>query len=255
MSDLHIELTTRDWDLPARADRPAYDVLVIAGDLMPRAERGVRWLLDRVDDHPIIFVLGNHEHFGGDIDRTFEKARAAAAGTNVHVLQDDAVIIGGGCKFIGSTLWTDFNLFGAPHLAMAAANVGMNDYKRIRKDMHARRLRPVDTQRRHFASRAFIANEIARPFDGRRVVVTHHGPDRLACKIGEEADILSSAYTSDWSPLPPADAWIYGHTHESADRLSGNTRIVSNAKGYGPLPPQMPVWDNPLFDVGLVIEI
>ena len=78
---------------------------------------------------------------------------------------------------------------------------------------------------------------------------------RLACRIGQENDILSAAYTSDWSPLPPADAWIFGHTHESADRMSGHTRIVRNAKGYGPLPPELPVWDNQAFDVRLVIEI
>ena len=254
MSDLHIELTSRDWDLPGRSDRPTYDVLVVAGDLIPRAERGVRWLLDRVDDHPIVYVMGNHCYFGGDIDRTAEKAREAAAGTNVFVLQDEVAIIDG-CKFVGSTLWSDFNLFGNPHLAMAAAQDGMNDYKRIRKDQHSRRLRPIDTQRRHMVSRAFLTNEIAKPFAGKRVAVTHHGPDRLACKIGQENDILSAAYTSDFSPLPAADLWVYGHTHESADRMSGRTRILSNAKGYGPLPPDLPVWDNPAFDVRLVIEI
>lgn len=43
LSDLHIE-PTRGWDLPAEHSRPAYDVLIIAGDLSTRAERGVRWL-------------------------------------------------------------------------------------------------------------------------------------------------------------------------------------------------------------------
>ena len=49
LSDLHIELT-RGWDLPAGADRPDFDVLVVAGDLIPRMERGVRWLRERVTD-------------------------------------------------------------------------------------------------------------------------------------------------------------------------------------------------------------
>jgi predicted phosphodiesterase len=89
MSDLHLELT-RGWDLPSGDTRPEFDVMVVAGDLIPKAERGVRWLLERVPDRPVIYLLGNHESYGTDIDRTLEKAKAAAAGTCVHVVQDDA---------------------------------------------------------------------------------------------------------------------------------------------------------------------
>jgi 3',5'-cyclic AMP phosphodiesterase CpdA len=46
MSDLHLELT-RGWDLPTGDARPEFDVLVIAGDLVPQMERGVKWLLKR----------------------------------------------------------------------------------------------------------------------------------------------------------------------------------------------------------------
>ena len=92
MSDIHLELT-RGWDLPAPSERPDFDVLVVAGDLVTKMERGVKWLLDRVPDKPCCYVAGNHEAYGQDIDRTVEKALAAADGTNVHVLQDRA---GGG---------------------------------------------------------------------------------------------------------------------------------------------------------------
>ena len=40
LSDLHLELT-RGWDLPSGDARPRFDVLVVAGDLIPRMERGV----------------------------------------------------------------------------------------------------------------------------------------------------------------------------------------------------------------------
>jgi len=93
--------STRGWDLPAVGDRPDFDVLVIAGDLIPRAERGVAWLLDRVTSE-VVLVCGNHEFYGVDLDRTVEKARALAAGTNVHILQNDTVQIGD-VTFIGAT--------------------------------------------------------------------------------------------------------------------------------------------------------
>jgi Icc-related predicted phosphoesterase len=99
---------TRGWDLPAAFNRPKYDVLVMAGNLFPKAERGVAWLLEPTD-RQVVFVCGNHEFYGCDIDRTVEKARALAAGTNVHILQNDTVQIGD-VTFIGAAFWTDFNL-------------------------------------------------------------------------------------------------------------------------------------------------
>lgn len=68
--------------------------MVVAGDLIPRAERGVRWLLERVQDRPVVYVMGNHEAYGTDIQRTLEKAKAAAAGMNVHVLENETVRVG-----------------------------------------------------------------------------------------------------------------------------------------------------------------
>ena len=55
--------------------------------------------------------------------------------------------------------------------------------------------------------------------------------------------------------LLPADLWVYGHTHQSEDITIGHTRVVSNAKGYGPWVPQHRTWDNSRFDPNFVIEI
>ena len=83
------------------------------------------------------------------------------------------------------------------------------------------------------------------------------GPHPLAIRRGFERDIASAAYTSDCSDLlnMGVDAWIYGHTHETENRLIGTARVITNAKGYGPWPPRELTWDNPQFDPRLVIEI
>jgi predicted phosphodiesterase len=276
LSDLHIELT-RGWDLPTRDARPAYDVLIVAGDLVPRAERGARWLLDRVPDRPVIYILGNHESYGTDIDRTLEKAKAAATGSNVHVLQDEIIRIDD-VTFAGATLWTDFALFGDTHRAMAVAAERMNDFKKIRTGRYVERFRPPHALARHRRSRAFLETELRKPRGtGRLVVVTHHAPmpsrgHRLApLDPGAELtddQVLAAAYRSDltslMSPAPitdsqgymrPPDLWVHGHTHESEDITIGHTRIVSNAKGYGPWLPKHRAWDNPHFDLNFVIEV
>jgi Icc-related predicted phosphoesterase len=253
LSDLHMELT-RGWDLPSPSQRPRFDVLVIAGDLMPRAERAVAWILRRVTD-PVVFVCGNHEFYGCDIDRTVEKARALAVGTCVHVVQNEAVQIDG-VTFIGSTFWTDFNLFGNRDRAMMAAAEYMNDYRKIRIGNYVYRLRPAHTLHRHQQSRHFISNELRKPPTGRRVVVTHMAPHPSAISAFDE-EITSAAYASDASDLMSmsVDAWIYGHTHETRDSMVAGTRLVSNAKGYGPWPPKELRWENKNFDPNFVIEI
>jgi predicted phosphodiesterase len=254
LSDLHLE-STRGWDLPAVGDRPDYDVLVIAGDLIPRLERGVAWLLERVDDRQVIIVPGNHEFYGCDIDRTVEKARALAAGTNVHVLQNDVVEIDG-VTFIGATFWTDFNLFGDAEYAMMAAGEIMNDYRKIRIRNYELKLRPRHTLQRHQESREFIARELRKEKTGPRVLVTHMGLHPTAVRRGFEQDISSTAYTSDCSDLLAmgVDVAIHGHTHETYDRMVTGVRMVTNQKGYGPWGLGT-TWDNAQFDPNFIIEI
>jgi len=247
LSDLHLEFTP-GWELPSGDAQPRFDVMVVAGDLVTRMERGVAWLLARVSDRPIIYVPGNHEFYGCDIDRTVEKARQAAAGTNVRILQNDSVEIDG-VLFVGATLWTDFALLGNPHHAMQIAGSGMNDYYRIRKRRYEMRLRPTDTLARHHVTCEFIARITRDARTGRTVVVSHHGCVREAVKAGKESEMISAAYASDCQRLlEHVDLWIYGHTHESRDFTIGRTRIVSNAKGYSH-------GDNPQFEKKYVIEI
>ncbi|NEU97986.1 metallophosphoesterase [Bradyrhizobium sp. UFLA 03-164] len=277
LSDLHVELT-RGWDLPSGDARPNFDVLVVAGDLVPRMERGVRWLLERVPDKPVVYVPGNHEFYGTDIDRTVEKAMEAAEGTKVFVLQDRWIKLGG-VIFAGATLWTDFALFGDEHRAMTVAADQMNDYRKIRVGRYVERFRPPHALLRHRKSRTFLEGELRKPRGtGRLVVITHHAPmpswgnlvapPYTGAELTDD-DVLAAAYRSDLTSLMwpalimdgqsyrrrPADLWIYGHTHETEDLTIGHTRIVSNAKGYGPWLPKYHAWDNQRFDPNLIVEV
>jgi predicted phosphodiesterase len=269
MSDLHLELS-RGWDLPSDG-RPDFDALVIAGDLIPRQERGVKWLRERVPDKPVIYVPGNHEAYGTDIDRTVAKAREAAVGSQIFVLDREAIRLGN-VTFAGTALWTDFSLFGDADRAMRVAGARMNDFRKIRTARYQLRFLPHHALARHLQARAFLETEMRKPRSGPLVVVTHHAPvPGRAFRLGNQPrgselstdEILEAAYRSDlrslmWPRvtangepgLNPADLWIFGHSHESLDTVIGSTRVVSNAKGYG-----YPTWDNAHFDSKLVIEI
>lgn len=271
MSDLHLE-STRGWELPSGDARPRFDVLIVAGDLIPRMERGVKWLLEHVPDRPVIYVGGNHEAYGTDIQVTLEKAKAAAAGTNVHVLENGTVRFGD-VTFAGCTFWTDFNLLGDRRRAMAVAGDWMNDFKKIRTKAYIERFRPHHALARHTESRAFFEAELRKPRSGKLCLVSHHcplPPRSVRATTPDEplpvGQILAAAYCSDltalMTPAPddgrgalrPADLWVFGHTHESVDTTVGATRLVSQAKGYGPWKPGE-TWDNPNFNPNYVIEI
>lgn len=255
LSDLHLELS-RLWKFPEPAERPTFDVLVIAGDLIPRMERGVKWLAEHVPDQPVIYVPGNHEFYGTDMDRTVEKARIAALDTNVHVLSDDGLEIKG-VRFLGGTLWTDFSLFGNPQMAMEMADSVMNDYKKIRWDRYSRRLKPDVSLARHRQTLGFLERELATGFEGPTVVVTHHAPYPGGIDEAHRHDLISAAYASDLTKLiirTNPDVWIYGHTHLSEDHYIGRTRMISNAKGYGPWHPKE-TWDNARFNPRKTVEI
>jgi 3',5'-cyclic AMP phosphodiesterase CpdA len=254
ISDVHMG-STRGWDLSPLSNLPPFDVAVIAGDLTTRMERGVKWIHERIPTRPCVYVSGNHEAYGTDIDVTVAKARVAAKGTNVFVLQNDVQNIDG-VDFLGCTLWTSFNLFGDRHQAMVTAGARMNDYKRIRIDNYRRRLQPRDTLARHNESVAFLEKELARSKGGRQVVVTHHKPianDRDLKSVDDYPDVIQAAYSSDLSRLffDGPSAWVFGHTHESVNTTIGRTRLVSNARGYG----NRAMSENPRFDQHFTFEI
>jgi hypothetical protein len=58
-----------------------------------------------------------------------------STGTNVTVLDDDELVIDG-VRFLGATLWTDFDLYGdlERSAAIDEANRWIRDFSRIRRD-------------------------------------------------------------------------------------------------------------------------
>jgi Icc-related predicted phosphoesterase len=89
------------------------------------------------------------------------------------------------------------------------------------------------------------------------VVVTHHLPHPGSIHPRFADDALTPAFCSDLSELVESSGavlWVHGHTHESCDYVAGETRVVCNPKGYGPIR-HGGRYENMNFDPGLVVEI
>ncbi|MGH8800330.1 MAG: metallophosphoesterase family protein, partial [Casimicrobiaceae bacterium] len=102
LSDLHLTAGA------LAAPRTDADLVILAGDIA-RPREAVAWASTL--DKPVLYVAGNHEFYGGSIEGTMAELKALCAGTAIRVLDDDEVIIDG-VRFLGTTLWTDFLLFG-----------------------------------------------------------------------------------------------------------------------------------------------
>lgn len=225
LSDLHLEFA--DFEPPGLDA----DVVVLAGDIAPGTS-GLEWAARHFDDTPVVYVAGNHEFYGEDLRETHERLRQAANALGIHLLENTAVTLAG-VRFLGTTLWTDFGLFGPgqEYFARDAAHRSMRDYAAIRLD--GRALHPADTAARHAAACQWLARELAKPCRGPRVVVTHHLPSMRSVASHYRHSLLSAAFASNCDALlARADAWLHGHTHDACDYRFDRCRVLCNPRGY-----------------------
>ena len=258
-SDLHLEHV--QWRFPEyRAIEPcAADVLVLAGDI----NQGTR-ALDQFADwpYPVVYVPGNHEYYNSslaDIEARF--VQRAEDYPNVSILAPGCCEIAG-VRFIGCTLWTDYELFGKEHrdLAMAICGESIPDHTAI-KVVEESPFTPAAALTLHLAQRQWLKSRLAEPFNGKTVVVTHHAPSALSLHPRFAKDITSAGFMSNLSELlGKAELHIHGHTHHSFDYMVNGTRVIANPKGYSKgvkwasIPADL-AHENPSFDQRFTVEI
>lgn len=228
-SDLHLEHIARKTP-EARLVEPApgADLLVLAGDIhngIRGAEAFANWPV------PVVYVAGNHEFYDHDWESTRHDLRAACAGTPVTFLDNDRIEFEG-TRILGCTLWTDFRLGERNQAeAMEVVERALVDYRVIRTTTGL--LRAHQALADHEASRAWLENELAQPFDGKTIVVTHHAPHPLSIHPRFAGNPVNPGFVSDLGPLlDRADLWLHGHTHDGFDYWVGRCRVLANPAGY-----------------------
>ena len=247
LADLHLD-EIQDRDILHRLGNAIRevgqeaDLMVVAGDLAEQAVENwpsaLRWLGTHYPAGQTIMITGNHDYYGGnlttldgDLERICRKAGCAFGQCRRLVAGDIRVLM--------ATLWTDLKLF-APHGDQAVADTlwqaqMMPDYEEdvITIDGQERRLCPEDTAAEHARQRAWLLSELAAPWDGKTVVITHHAPSSA---VAGALTPLSPCFASDLDAeidLYHPDIWLFGHTHRPADiRMPGGTRLLNVSIGY-----------------------
>jgi predicted phosphodiesterase len=248
LSDLHLGQGA------LAAPHTAADVVVLAGDI-GRPEQAIAWACGL--GKPVLYVPGNHEFYGASISGTLARLEELCAGTAVRVLSDRQETIDG-VRFLGSTLWTDFLLFGEDEGRTAAVEEAlrsMRDYSRIWLDDELlQRFTPLDSTALYQRHSAWLASKLAERHDGPTVVITHHAPSTSSIHPRFAGSLLNACFVSKAQHLLGGERvrlWIHGHTHDSFDYEIKGTRVVCNPRGYA----RDGVNENAFFDPGLVVEI
>ena len=238
LSDLHVEFDGNT--IPPLA--AGAELVILAGDLAPVHTRRVSDIAKRwAGADRILYVPGNHEYYGSDIE-TGRRALARQCVEHGVTLLDRSAVTIENVRFIGATLWTDFRLeASALGEAWAHHEVGRTapDFTGAIRDSNAHNglLTTQESAHRHADDRAFIERELAKAReDGLTpVVITHHAPSPRCIRPWYEKSPWNPGFASDLDALiekyQPA-LWVHGHMHDPVDEWVGSTRIIANPHGY-----------------------
>ena len=260
MSDLHLEVH------PHFAPTPASDadLLILAGDIgsyqagskLTDSDFG----LARFSPHngwpkPVIFVPGNHEYDTLDFDATDTRLREICQRLGIVWLEREVItlreLIGNDApaiRFVGTTLWSDFDAL-APTDAQAAQlkNPLADQLKARAKAFSAANfyLKKASTTRggapflaeqvreQALICQTWLRDALNQPFDGATVAITHFAPSLKSSdpRYGLTPGTAGFCNALD-DLLPLANLWLHGHLHSPSDYVAGGCRVVANPLGY-----------------------
>lgn len=236
-SDLHQEFGPISLE-----NTESVDVLILAGDIIVEqqydfhsnyqsSEKYYKFFSEISERFPnIIYVFGNHEYYHGNLQYSVNNLKdALKTFSNIHILNNESLVIDD-IKFIGSTLWTSLN--NSNPVTNFYVQSSMNDYRHIKNGEY--KLVASDTVEENKKSFNYINDNINHE---KVVVITHHAPSYqlMNDRYGSNSE-LEHAYYNNYDQFiidnPQIKAWIFGHTHSKHDIIIGETRVLSNPRGY-----------------------
>ena len=245
LSDLHLEVHPRFEIQPA----PQADLLVLAGDigsyqegtLLADADFGLARFAPANDwPVPVLFVPGNHEYDNLEFDPTHQRLRETCERLGITWLERESLVLDG-VRFVGTTLWTDFDAFAPPDgdltrvlraraKAFRAANFYLQKTRALRDGLP---FLAEGWREQGLVCQQWLRKTLSRPFDGPTVVVTHFAPSLRSAdpRYGQTPGTAGFCNALD-DLLPLAQLWIHGHLHCQQDYMVGGCRVVANTLGY-----------------------
>lgn len=259
LSDLHLESHPHFQAQPL----PGADLLVLAGDIgsyqndsllsslaisdfglarfspLPVARGGAGW------PTPVFFIPGNHEYDGLDFDATRVRLRDTCERLGLLWLEQETVVLQG-VRFVGSTLWTDFDALSTEKARAGDITLGeqlkerekafraANFYLNKNHSFHQGQPMLAESVREEgLKSQTWLRQALTVPFDGPTVAVTHFAPSLLSADPRYGMTPGTAGFCNSLDELMPlATLWLHGHLHCPNDYIRHGCRVVANPLGY-----------------------
>ena len=255
ISDLHLE-NYPGFVPEAAAD---VDVLILAGDIgsyqagsllagedfglgrfSPRQPRAA-W-------QRVFYVPGNHEFDSLDYDATYLKLHSTCEALGIEWLDRQTITVGS-VRFIGTTLWSDFEALAASTATEADHTKALEKAYRagnfyLSKNTTFRNGEPMlaaDIRVLAQECQRWLHDALSVPFDGTTVTVTHFAPTLRSAdpRYGRSAGTAGFCNALDHL-LPLSQVWMHGHLHCANDFVAHGVddgrpfscRVVANPRGY-----------------------
>ncbi len=213
----------------------------------------------------VLYVPGNHEFDALDYDDAYARLRQTCERLGITWLEREVVTIGQ-VRFIGTTLWTDFEALAGRETTLlkqlqqrTKAHRAANYY--LSKNTTLKGGEPVLAEGIHAMAlecQRWLRAALAVPFDGKTVAVTHFAPSLQSAdpRYGLTPGTAGFCNALD-ELLPLADVWMHGHLHcandytvHSGDAMPAwSCRVVANPLGY------LSKGEQASFRPNLVIEV
>ncbi|MBM3386851.1 MAG: metallophosphoesterase, partial [Betaproteobacteria bacterium] len=203
---------------------------------------------------PVLFVPGNHEYDGLDFDEAHVRLRETCERLGITWLEREVLTLQG-VRFVGTTLWSDFDALGPlagrtlPEAVPAhAAPAGYTQQLRARdKAFRAANhyLRKAGTTRHGepwlaeaMRTQALLCQDwlrqmLAQPHDGPTVVLTHFAPSLRSAdpRYGMTPGTAGFCNALD-DLLAHAQLWLHGHLHCPSNYVHAGCQVRANPLGY-----------------------
>jgi predicted phosphohydrolase len=229
-SDLHLEFIQNNKFIKKHPLKPAGDILVMAGDIVPFAiieeqHDFFNYLADNFET--TYWVPGNHEYYYWDIN-TKSGTINEAIRSNVFLVNNQTIQTNK-ARLIFSTLWSAISPDAAFFIQRRMA-----DFSAI--NFGERVFTPDDYNTLHGQCKNFIEHELAIKADTATMVITHHVPTFLQYPAKYKRDVLNEAFATELHTLieqSGIDYWLYGHHHFNTPAFNiGKTKLITNQLGY-----------------------
>ena len=234
-SDIHTEF----WDGYDVLDPGTGDLLILAGDigmvctLNTSDGKSYENFLRKCSEgyNKVLYVLGNHELYGGDFATTVDKLREFTSKyDNITVLDNNSEYYNG-VHYVGGTMWANFNNMNIS--MMSSCGYYMNDYHQIRNGEKS--LTPTDTLNEHKSTVQWF-ERCLNSLNGPVVMITHHAPSVESLNPHYVKNEVNGAYFTDMTNFindhPNVTHWVHGHVHVNNNYYIGGCNVLSNPYGY-----------------------